>query len=658
MNVLKQHAVSTTDKVSLSQVEQLLNSVLKELQNEKLRNQQLAEQVRKLLTEQQQQATLAARVVVLEATAAKPSPGAPAPQLEEVNKKLKLLEAKLQQQPTASAPALAPPAQPAPPKHRAAPPKHREVPPPPTAPSAATSSGSCGATSNAAEPHFDKLDARISGVESRTTAALATARDEASQAQHKLRAQMEELLAKHSATLKEESKGGLGVLESKMESKMAEMRRTAEEGRSKGDAENVARRQASLVGTSLAAQAERLKGLEDARAGDEGRAAEATGGLKALLGRVEALEAARRVAPSASASTAARADEGASRHAKTVEALEERVASIERAAAAASGEGASGGGVSSLQQAVAALESRVVELSAQARGAAERNRALSAEVDAIRKQQKQQQEQEEMVRAAKAEGGGEGGVAAVQQQVASLQRQCDAAEAQLTRLAMRMPGQLGAAHRSDADAAEQPCVGVYELTALLERKLDRDEWPTLREGIVSRLVSAQQQLNEQQQLQQQQPPLATAAPSGAREQRRAPPPPQAWGEAGSAVGASSAAPSAAAGGVRDVHTHRLVDSKFEMRGNDGRLYRGAASDLVTETYTVAVPAAAANNGSRGRLARPASAGAAAVRHQGVPLASGAAAMRPTSAKSRPATGVLTASNTYTTSKASHWASGR
>ena len=40
------------------------------------------------------------------------------------------------------------------------------------------------------------------------------------------------------------------------------------------------------------------------------------------------------------------------------------------------------------------------------------------------------------------------------------------------------------------------------------------------------------------------------------------------------------------------------------------------------------------------------------------LASGAAAMRPTSAKSRPATGVLTASNTYTTSKASHWASGR
>ena len=46
-SVLKEHDVGAADKVSIQKVEVLLNSVLKELQNEKLRQQQLNEQSRR-----------------------------------------------------------------------------------------------------------------------------------------------------------------------------------------------------------------------------------------------------------------------------------------------------------------------------------------------------------------------------------------------------------------------------------------------------------------------------------------------------------------------------------------------------------------------------------------------------------------------------------
>ena len=50
-SVLKEHAVGTTDKITLGKVEEMLNTVLKELQREKTRSQQLQEQMRKLAAE-------------------------------------------------------------------------------------------------------------------------------------------------------------------------------------------------------------------------------------------------------------------------------------------------------------------------------------------------------------------------------------------------------------------------------------------------------------------------------------------------------------------------------------------------------------------------------------------------------------------------------
>ena len=73
-SVLKEHAVATTDKITLGKVEELLNSVLKELQKEKARSQQLQEQVKKLLADgskhdqQKLLATLSTRLAHLENT--------------------------------------------------------------------------------------------------------------------------------------------------------------------------------------------------------------------------------------------------------------------------------------------------------------------------------------------------------------------------------------------------------------------------------------------------------------------------------------------------------------------------------------------------------------------------------------------------------------
>ena len=96
--ILKQHSVGMNDKVSLEKVEVLLNSVLKELQKEKMRSRQLEEQLLRLTAEQkattdlsarllraeQQQAssaaTLTARLNAVDNAATKDVPKAPQPQ--------------------------------------------------------------------------------------------------------------------------------------------------------------------------------------------------------------------------------------------------------------------------------------------------------------------------------------------------------------------------------------------------------------------------------------------------------------------------------------------------------------------------------------------------------------------------------------------------
>ena len=55
MDILTQHAVKPTDKLSVNKVEALLNSMLKEIQKEKNRATALEEQVRKLSHSEQQQ---------------------------------------------------------------------------------------------------------------------------------------------------------------------------------------------------------------------------------------------------------------------------------------------------------------------------------------------------------------------------------------------------------------------------------------------------------------------------------------------------------------------------------------------------------------------------------------------------------------------------
>ena len=61
--ILKQHAVGMNDKVSLEKVEVLLNSVLKELQKEKMRSRQLEEQLQRLTAEQKAMTDLSARLL-------------------------------------------------------------------------------------------------------------------------------------------------------------------------------------------------------------------------------------------------------------------------------------------------------------------------------------------------------------------------------------------------------------------------------------------------------------------------------------------------------------------------------------------------------------------------------------------------------------------
>ena len=675
-DVLAKHSVGTSDKVSLAQVEQLLNSVLKELQKEKSQNKQLADQVRKLLTEQQQQTTLAARLGVLEAAAAKARPPSPeggqrlsldaAQQIEELAKKLKLLEAKLLQQPSPVPAATSQPAaQPAPPKHRAAPPKHREVPPPPPA---ATASSTAATPVSPPRPSGE-LEDRLAAFESRTKAALAAARDDTTKAQQKLRTHTEEVLTKHAAAL-EQAKATFAELEARLgEATRKEVKAQV------GKTEEMARKQTTLLAGSVAAQAERLKKVEEAQAHGEERAVEVASGLQALRARVDAVEQAQRAMDrQPTAAAASGGAEASALSAARLDALEERLSSMERAQQQMAG-GASGSTTQQISATVASLEARMSELSAQAKSVGAESRAVSGELEALKKQQQQQHKEHEKALKSAAKNAREAdrddnGASALKQQVAALRSQCEAAESALTRLTNRMPG------RADTG---QVCVGADELALVLEKKLDRDEWAGLREGIVSRLVQAQMQLNEQQQQQaqqqqqqQQQQQAAAITPWQQRQQleqqlqqqlaaesveegrqatngaKRAPPArpttPQAWGEAAAGL----TAPAAAQAGSREaleMSRRRLVDSKCELRGADGRLYRGATSDLVTETYTVSVPAAApavagaARWASSSTLARPASAG---VRQQ----QSVAAPMRPGSAKARTAsaTGVLTANN--------------
>ena len=138
----------------------------------------------------------------------------------------------------------------------------------------------------------------------------------------------------------------------------------------------------------------------------------------------------------------------------------------------------------------------------------------------------------------------------------------------------------------------------------LEGKLDQDEWPMLKESVIRaahqqcmmHLLLQLQQQQQQQQKQQDAHGASTAAGCDAHERlgnasRRAAPPLHAWPSAargapssGGAAGGGEGGGAAARinGGDALVETHRLVESQFGIVGGDGRVYRGASSELKKE----------------------------------------------------------------------------
>ena len=178
-------------------------------------------------------------------------------------------------------------------------------------------------------------------------------------------------------------------------------------------------------------------------------------------------------------------------------------------------------------------------------------------------------------------------------------------------MAVLMPPPLSGVDATDAGArgvraAEhvQRCVGVDEMARGLEGKLDRDEWPMLKESVIR---AAHQQcmmhLLQQQQQQQDAHDESTAAGCGAHERlgnasRRAAPPLHAWPSAARGAPSSGGAQrgrrraarinGACAGG--DSSSGRVSRHCRRRRAYRGR--RASSKEFVCARAASAVEAAA------------------------------------------------------------------
>jgi len=196
MEVLKEHRVGPTDKVSVGKVEALLNSMLKELQKEKSRSRVTEETVRKLQGSTQQQVaqpTAAAAIAQLATLQAEVKQVQQQQQFadEAVAKRLSALEVALSAAAVANSSVLPPPADE--PRRNATngqkvlahapPPRHRE-PPMPAAAAVATATVASPSASvlSTTAPSLDHLEARLTSLECRTASATVAAASAASSA--------------------------------------------------------------------------------------------------------------------------------------------------------------------------------------------------------------------------------------------------------------------------------------------------------------------------------------------------------------------------------------------------------------------------------------------------------------------------------------------
>ena len=302
-SVLKEHAVATTDKITLGKVEELLNSVLKELQKEKARSQQLQEQVKKLLADgskhdqQKLLATLSTRLAHLENTseydkklaeqkkAPPPPPDSSAAEIEELRKAASS-SSRLSAQPRTAAGAVAASAGAAavPPARRAR--QHRE---PPSAVLPTSSSNErlkddarAQAPSPPPAPHRAspppapaleayQLEKRTAALETRQTE-LYTAYKGTDATVGKLKPQLDEL------------KGSLSACESRLEQSTTE--RLAAHAKA---TEEMARKSTTMVASSVAAQAKRINALEASQR-ESSKSDETAKAMDAMQRKLDALE--------------------------------------------------------------------------------------------------------------------------------------------------------------------------------------------------------------------------------------------------------------------------------------------------------------------------------------------------------------------------------
>ena len=692
-SVLKSHAIGMTDKVTLEKVELLLNTVLKELQKEKLRSRQLEEQVRKLTADQkplsdareesqrqqQEQADeLMRRIAALESTstgAVAPSsqpPAAPtaaataAPsaatlqQLEELRRKMTALEAQVGSGRAARAPAGL---------------RHRESPAVPARASGAASGAAPAPKSEVADATASlraQLEGRIEAFERRTTAELQRDRERTNQSLEVIAARVSGGGASEVWTSKG-ARAELAALDSRL------MQRIEDSCNAHArQQDESSRRTAAVMASSVAAQAQRLQEVEAGLAQWEGSAKAQAAELVERLGLLEASETERAAreavraadgaeradgAPATGARSPQRA-EGAMRTPEETEATRERAeAAHARLDTLEARLRAWEGQSQSDRRAIAEVDTAV----AQSRRELESHLAgldlagLRSQLTSVESGARRQREESERASAsaASAAAAASQAVEAAAAAAAEAAAASAAAAAAAAREGDARPGGRGADHSTDEDARRSVaalsvrcdetegrlarlsqlmavergtpvrCIGRAELDEALRAKLGREELAQLRDAWALRShPPSGHGLSHPPPPQQRPPPPPPPLPPP-------PPPPQrhayhAWSqrdapEADAMAPAAPAAPAqsskedggeslARSGVMHRTESRRAVEARYDLLGEDGRLYRGAGTQFVSvpppcrheadsiPSATTAAPAIAA------RPARPSSAG--------------------------------------------------
>ena len=619
-SVLKEHAIGKTDRVTVEKVEQLLNSVLKELQKEKARGQLLEQQVRKLLE-----------------------------------------NAAAQHPPTVLPAARQPPARPGAPKHREPPsaialpsttiPKDVDATPPPALSSkqephlAPTSAAAAPATA-AAAALSQQLDRRLAGVESHAKEVDNAHRSTAATVQQ-LRPELTELKTALKSAEARLQRSTCEAMEARMQTSLEAHAKALKQ-------EN---QQASSLASSVAAK---LETLEAAHAKANHDAAKASS-VQLLQEKIEAIERQQRQHQEQwqweRNEKEARQQEArhheARQQEKEKEKQEQRKQEEHTVAAAAQ-----------TAKLLDALEHRlaVVERS----HASLVQQQLQLQQQQQQQQQLQQQQQQQLQLQLQQQQGPPPTAMSQNDLVAPLERRLHILESHQAAAASE---QAEVQHEARAEVARQAerlraladrveslqppqqehnpspsakAVGgeaegkavvdaqaIAELKAALQRKLDRDDWPRLREEL---LHAAQAQLHAHwhehwhalrdevmhevtQQVVQavQQPPneltvsMHTRPPPSAPTQpqlqpqpqpqpqqaslqhpplRNRPPPGQAWTPGahanlhnGEPEGRPAATEAFDRVHTRTVETRRRIESQFDVCGIDGRLYRGASTGV-------------------------------------------------------------------------------